>query len=87
MKQYDIFGAEVEVEEGFNRLKLKDQFRARYGYLQGKQCKNCKYHHRLEYNNKYYHKCKRLGITQSNATDIRLKDIACLLYEEMECFK
>lgn len=84
MKQYDIFGNEVEVEDLLPPPKktLKEKFREQNGYLFGKYCKTCKYHHRFDYHYKYYHKCEKIGISNSKATDIRTKDIACNLYEE-----
>ena len=84
MKQIDIYGNEVEAEDLLppTRETLKEKFRRKYGYLDGKYCKDCKYHHRFDYHYKYYHKCEKLGISNSEATDIRLKDIACNLYEE-----
>ena len=87
MFQYDIFGNVVEITDdgepiNSKRMTLKDKFRLRHGFLQGKRCGDCKYHHRFDYNYKYYHKCEKLGISNSEATDIRLKDVACNLYEE-----
>ena len=87
MKQIDVFGNEIEIvvePPTIYHISLKEQFRRKNGYLKGKQCKNCKYHHRFDYHYKYYHKCEKLGISNSEATDIRLKDVACNLYEEEE---
>jgi hypothetical protein len=86
MKQIDIFGNEIEIVDEppkICHINLKEQFRRKNGYLEGKQCENCKYHHRYDYHYKYYHKCEKLGITNSEATDIRLKDVACNLFEEV----
>jgi hypothetical protein len=87
MLQYDIFGnlVEIEDEEEINqpkRITLKEKFRLEYGFLPDKKCKDCKYHQKFEYHYKNYHKCEKLGISNSEATDIRLKDTACTLYEE-----
>ena len=84
MKQYDFWCNEFEAEDLLPppRMTLKESFRKKNGYLEGKYCKDCKYHHRFDYHYKYYHKCEKLGISNSEATDIRLKDVACNLYEE-----
>lgn len=63
---------------------IKAQFRQLAGYDQNHICKNCKYHIDEFYRNKHYHKCRKMGISNSAATDIRLKDIACRLFEEAE---
>lgn len=86
MKQIDVFGNETETMEVVSKhnYTLKQKFRLHYGFLEGKYCKTCKYHSRFEYNYKYYHKCEKLGISNSSATDIRLKDVACKLYEEVK---
>ena len=83
-KQLDIYGNEIElIDIPPTRKTIKDIFREKYGYLHGKCCRNCKHHHILEYHYKNYHKCEKLGISNSEATDIRLKDVACNLYEEV----
>lgn len=88
MIQYDIYGNEVEIEaeenNHFGHLTMKDKFRLKYGFIPNKECRKCKYIQRLEYNDKHYYKCEKLGITNSEASDIRLKDVACKLYEEEE---
>ena len=84
MKQLDFFGNEVDVTDFTSqpRKTMKEKFREQNGYLFGKHCKNCKYHHRFDYHNKYYHKCEKLGISNSIATDIKAKEMACNLFEE-----
>ena len=83
-KQYDFWGNEIEINDELlpARKTLKEKFREKNGFLFGKHCKNCKYHHRFDYHNKYYHKCEKLGVSNSEATDIRAKEMACKLYEE-----
>lgn len=85
MKQIDIFGNEVEPIDllPLPKKTIKEKFREQYGYLYGKICKDCKYHKRFDYHHKYYHKCEKIGISNSEATDIRLKDVACNLYEKL----
>ena len=86
MIQYDIYGNEVEIEAEdnthFGHLTMKDKFRLKYGFFPDRKCGDCKYHRKIGYNDKYYHKCEKIGITNSEASDIRLKDVACRLYEE-----
>ena len=86
MKQIDIFGNEVDPVDLLPPPKktIKEKFREQNGYLCGKICKDCKFHHRFDYHYKHFHKCEKLGISNSEATDIRLKDCACNLYEEDE---
>lgn len=83
-KQLDIFGVEhdvIDIDKKSTKKSIKEKFRNNYGYKNGEFCKNCKFHHRLEYHYKYYHKCEKIGISNSVATDIRLSDIACSLFQ------
>lgn len=43
-------------------------------------CKECKYCIKYTATRNYY-KCRKMGVTASSATDIRLKDYACRLFE------
>ena len=88
-KQLDIFGNATPLKELLEektniqhggRITKKSLFRSINGYKQGFYCKNCKYFKELRHNRKYF-KCEKLGITSSEATDIRKNDIACNLYE------
>lgn len=63
------------------RLTIKEKFRQIHGFKEGFKCANCIYFWCDSHNNKNYYKCKKIGISNSNATDIRLKDIACNLFE------
>lgn len=87
MKQLDIMGNEIDYFE-LNKPQinihesLKERFRKINGYLKGKTCKECKYHKAFKYHYKTYHKCEKMGISSSEATDIRLKDCACRLFED-----
>lgn len=88
MKQLDIFGQEID-DEHLNRkmksrLTIKDKFRMMHGYNKANRCKNCVYHECMSVNSKKYHKCSKIGITSSTATDIRLKDFACNLFKKRE---
>lgn len=85
MKQFDIFGNEVEIEEVPAVKKGRPKFKTmqeKYGEFKGFQCKGCKHCIRYEYHDKTYFKCDRWIISNSEATDIRLKDTACKKYEE-----
>ena len=84
--QLDIFGNEVPLSYATDRSTgktrtYKAKFRNTYGYKEGYRCKNCRYFKSFYYNDKHYFKCEKLGITNSEATDIRKKDVACWLYE------
>lgn len=88
-KQLDIFGNEVDVETiiyppSRSGKTFKSDFRHIYGFDKEHQCKNCKYFREFYYNYKHYFKCEMLGITHSQATDIRKKDYACKLYKELK---
>ena len=84
MIQYDFWGNEIEIKDELPPMRktLKEKFREQNGFLFGKHCRDCKYHHRFDYHNKYYHKCEKLGISNSAATDIKAKEMACNLFEE-----
>jgi len=40
-----------------------------------RQCRNCTYKRSFDYHNKCYHKCELQGISQSEASDIRLSNV------------
>ena len=86
MKQLDVFGNEVDYFE-LNKIvpkeTIKERFRRINGYAQDKFCRDCKYFKMFSYNRKKYYKCEKIGVTQSQATDIRLKDCACKLFNEV----
>lgn len=92
MKQLDIFGNEIDVEiintetkkvRG-GRLSIKDTFRKIHGYNKDNYCKNCHFCICDTYRNRKYYKCYKLGLSSSEATDIRLKDYACDLFKRKE---
>lgn len=86
MKQLDIMGNEIDYFE-LNKPKekniesIKTRFRRINGYLQGKTCKECKHLKIFKQHYKTYYKCEKMGVTSSEATDIRLKDCACKLFK------
>lgn len=84
--QLDIFGGSIRLEDlqkpkppSGRKFKTMQQL---YGTTTGKTCKTCKHHICYEYHNKNYHKCELWHVSNSAATDIRLKNVACGKYEE-----
>lgn len=55
-----------------------------YGTLDGKRCKNCKYFETHYYSRRKYFKCELMGISSSEASDIRANRTACKKYIEVE---
>lgn len=93
MKQIDILGNEIDVAdmpEPIKRGKKKTAtMQERYGTLDGKTCKTCKYNVRDRRDRKSWHKCLlwlEFFKGHSEASDIRNKDIACKKWES-ECEK
>lgn len=62
---------------------IREWFRRVYGYDEQHRCKDCANLRSYQANRKWY-KCAKMGESRSSATDIRLKDFACRLYEPME---
>lgn len=56
---------------------IKEQFRDYAGYDSAHICKDCEFCVRQQCGARTHYKCKKMGISSSQATDIRLKDIAC----------
>ena len=89
MKVVNLFGEVVDTEKikEYKQSSPYQRFKQRWQYRQSdnkdRRCKNCKYHHRLEYHNKYYHKCELLGISHSEATDVRVSCV-CNRFEVIE---
>ncbi len=90
MKQIDIFGNEIDVndigpqqlEKQGGRITLRSYFRNCYGFKDSYYCKNCRYFKKTMRNKKDYFKCLKMGTGRTAATDIRKNDIACNLYEQ-----
>ena len=82
-KQLDIFGGENEIEEQHStsgrRYKRMQEL---HGNITGKTCKTCKHLLVRNHHGRIYFKCEMLLISNSQATDIRLKDTACGKYDE-----
>lgn len=89
MKQLDIFGKETDINSFCDHIDIKQKertikgkFRSSFGFYKDHQCRECQHHVVLHYNNKNFYKCRMIGISNSSATDIRLKDYACKLFVE-----
>jgi hypothetical protein len=83
--QLDIFGNEIPVEriaEKKPQETIKNRWRRMYGYDEAHRCGDCKYLCKYATNDSHYYKCNLMGISASEATDIRLKDVACKRWEE-----
>ena len=64
------------------RETIKSRFRRTAGYKEGYKCGDCTHCKTYEYAHRYY-KCEVMGLTNSTATDIRKKDVACNYYDEV----
>lgn len=90
MKQLDIYGNEIPLEETETkpldhqggRTTLKTWFRNCHGFRQGLYCKNCKFFLIQMRKGQVYHKCIKMSTSPCRETDIRKNDIACSLYED-----
>jgi len=88
MKEKLILGSKKEVvKEEDPWMKGNKEWKIRVGYRlaedEERSCKACKYRIRIKYHGKSFNKCEKLGLSHSEATDIRLKCI-CNLYEKGE---
>lgn len=82
MKQLDMFGNEVEIEEPNNRDRPKYKtMQELYGEFKGFNCKGCKHCIKYEDHNRTYYKCELWIVSNSEATDIKLEDVACKKFE------
>lgn len=87
----NLLGLDVDDSKYFEDIKsrkpietIKQQFRRVHGYKKDYKCKNCSFFLEGRYRNKKYFKCRKLGLSHSEATDIRKSDVACNLYQESE---
>lgn len=83
---YDIFGNVTEPPEkkhkGGNRYKTMQEL---HGIKEGNDtCRTCKNCICSYYHGKNYYKCSLWIISNSEATDIRLKNKACNKYESVD---
>lgn len=79
---YDIFGnlsVPPEPKHDGNRYRTMQEL---YGIKEGNDtCKTCEHCLRERYHGRTYFKCELWHISNSEATDIRLKNKACNKYE------
>lgn len=86
-KQLDLFGGETDVSKmDYSRKTsrkptIKETFRVMAGFNREHKCKDCSHLVAFKYNRTYY-KCEKMGITNSDASDIRLSDDSCNFFEE-----
>lgn len=78
MKQENLFGELQEVDQGRKKLGKYQVIKARNKYGTAKNsvesCKNCVNVFGIRANLKTFYKCKLIGSSSSEATDIKLKD-------------
>lgn len=86
VKNYDLFGNEVEVTDLPKGRRKTPTMQEMYGLTDGRTCGECTHCVAHEANRRWY-KCKLWlrffpGGGNSAATDIRLKNMACGKFEE-----
>lgn len=59
-----------------------EAMRMAYGHAGDKKCKNCINLLTYDYKGKRYRKCKAYGVSHSNATDWRVTETACGLFNK-----
>lgn len=60
---------------------IKGKFRTIHGFNIQHHCGECIFCIKYSGTRRFFYKCKKIGVTMSTATDIRLKDSACDLFE------
>ena len=80
MKSINLFGEMQEMQSGndnhlSNYQKIKKANRYRKSINSVERCKNCTLLIRVESYNKNYYKCELIGISGSEATDVKLKNV------------
>ena len=86
MRQIDLFGNEIDVKDlktTAPKETIRGKFRKVYGFNHEHTCKDCKFLVPKKQDRTYY-KCSLMGISASEATDIRLKDVACYAWLRKE---
>lgn len=79
--QIDIMGNEVKMKEPEPPSRKFKTMQQLYGTKEGFTCKTCEHVVRNQWNRVYY-KCELWKMSNSTATDIRLKNTACGKYEK-----
>ena len=82
--QTDLFGGESELvlPPSAKGRKPFEKMQSTHGITEGKTCKTCEHCLTCDYHGRRYFKCELWHMSNSAATDIRLKDVACGKYEE-----
>lgn len=84
-KQIDIYGNENDPVPDAKKGRPKyASMQSLHGITEGKTCKTCEHLIYNHWNGKNYYKCELWHISNSAATDIRLKNKACGKYEEVK---
>lgn len=63
---------------------IQGKFRAVYGFISEWRCKDCSKCVAVNVGRKRVYKCTEIGLSGSEATDIRLKNMACKLFAPKE---
>ena len=78
MKTVNLFGEVVDIVPDKPK-SIYQQFKRANNYrlytIKSISCKTCKHLSGFDYHNKRYYKCELIGISHSEATDIRLKNV------------
>lgn len=81
MLNYDMFGGCSEPPEPLKSSKKLPTMQEMHGVLEGYKCKECKHLIKRQYSGTYY-KCELWRMTNSEASDVRLKNTACGKFEK-----
>ena len=83
-KQIDIFGNEIPISDLPKRISGRKYktMQQLYGELPDKKCGDCTHCVVIHHNRKNFYKCKLWYVSSSEATDIRLKNVACKKFEQ-----
>ena len=61
---------------------IQGRFREVYGFDDSRKCRDCGNLVKINVGKRNVYKCRNIGLTGSAATDIRLKDPSCKLFEK-----
>lgn len=87
----NLLGIDVDESKYFEIVKpvktretIKSEFRRMHGHKKGCYCKDCNHFLEGRWKGKKYFKCVKMGLSHSDATDIRKSDVACNLYDQSD---
>lgn len=63
---------------------IQGKFRMENGFVDGHRCKECSKCVAVNVGKRTVYKCTEIGLSGSEATDIRLKNMACKLFTPKE---